>query len=76
MVTGCTCHDPAVFGHLDCDQAPPWHRTLLAKRHRGEGSDRALDRRLAELRAQELLTGKRGNAYAALSMKMSVRRYR
>ena len=75
-MTGCTCHDPAVFGHLDCDQAAPFYRALPAKRHRGEGPDRALNRRLAELRADELLAGKRGNAHAALSMKMSVRRYR
>ena len=50
-MTGCGCHDPVVFGHLDCDLAPAWARTLLAKRHRGEGEDRALDRRLRELRA-------------------------
>ena len=50
-MTGCGCHDPAVFGHLDCDQAAPFYRTLAGSRRRGEGSDRALDRRLRELRA-------------------------
>ena len=50
MVTGCGCHDPAVFGHLDCDLAAPFYLTLAGSRRRGEGSDRALDRRLRQLR--------------------------
>ena len=54
-MTGCGCHDPAVFGHLDCDLAPAWARTLLAIRHCGEGENCALNRRLAELRGSRQL---------------------
>ena len=50
-MTGCTCHDPVVFGHLDCARGAPFYRTLHARRYRGEGAGPALDRRLMEPRA-------------------------
>ena len=51
MVTGCTCHDPAVFGHRELCETGTWFRDPARYRPRGEEADRALDRRLMELRA-------------------------
>ena len=31
---GCSCHEPAVFGHLECDLAPRGHMTEHAARAR------------------------------------------
>ena len=76
MVTGCGCHDPQVFGHqAPCPAGPrPLRPGPVSWRDRAE--ERALDSRIAELREEELRAGKRGNAYALISMKYRVRRYR
>ena len=54
MVTGCDCHDPVVFGHRELCEAGTWFRDPARYRPRGEDADRALDRRLAELRAGQI----------------------
>jgi len=76
MVTGCNCHDVTVFGHqAGCPAGPRAMRPgPVSWRERAE--ERALDSRIAELREDELRAGKRGNAYALMSMKCRVRRYR
>ena len=72
----CSCHDPQVFGHQEPCPAGPRALRPRPVSWRDLAEERALDSRIAELREAELRAGKRGNAYALMSMKCRVRRYR
>ena len=65
MVTGCICHDPAVFGHGDFCEDGLGLLQLRTRRARQEGTDRALDRRLRELRADPAIVVPSDRALAA-----------
>ena len=44
---GCGCHEPAVFGHLECELAPRGHMTEhAAAAQRAEIRQRELSRRM------------------------------
>ena len=75
-MTGCTCHDPVVFGHGDFCEDGLGRLQLRTRRARGEGTDRALDRRLRELRADQELPRKRMSAVEWNSRIMARTRFR
>ena len=68
----CSCHEPAVFGHLECDLAPRGHMTEHAA-----AAQRAEIRQWELARINELLTAERkylkpgvGDALHSLRIKL------
>ena len=57
----CSCHEPAVFGHLECELAPRGHMTEhAAAAQRAEVRQRELARRMEK--AAEVRCSRRGAA--------------
>ena len=72
----CTCHEPAVFGHLECGLAPRGHMTeQSALAHRAAERQKEMDR-INELLAAERKCLKPGVGDALHSLRIRLGGYR